>query len=482
MTSLPEVPAPEAIAGHHQQSRQRHRRGVRLIWSLLIGFGLLIVCTPLLLFLAWNARGRSLLRAELAQIKAAGQPITTAEMAEYYKVPAGTPDITDIWVAAIAPFDTPEFNKGCLHLPFVGTNKVEPPPLDQPLPAQDEQAIRDWLTLHQAQFAGVYAAARTPGEVRYRRDFRGGIFTLLPEAQHIRIVVRALALEFEILAREDDLTAAFENLEASFIAGETVRHEPFIVSVLIRVATHSTVLKNIRKLADTNRLSDKQLARLQELVRKIDIHGQMGDAILGERATCYHAYHLNVAFVPNLDVATDEYFETSHDVRKVNRPEDCAVSLKFLAELHAAAEQPLPDFLKASEDCQATLEQLVADQSIVSRLRYAMTRTLLPALGPIAVADGRGEVLRDLTDAALAARRYHLKHDKLPQTLADLTPDFLPRVPIDPYDGQPLRLLVQHDQLVIYSIGRDRRDDGGTFDPVQQEPDIGVEIKLPAAQ
>jgi hypothetical protein len=251
--------------------------------------------------------------------------------------------------------------------------------------------------------------------------------------------------------------------------------------MLVRIAIHGVVMNNVRKLAETNRLSDAELARLQDLVRKIDIHGQMDDALLGERATCYHTFH-TIGLIPNFNVWQDFEHETSHDIRKVSRPQDCAMSLKFLTQIHDSAQQPIPEFLDAGEKFEADLQQLIADDSPVNRLCYTITALLLPAVSAAGAADARGEAWRELTDAALAARRYHLQHGKLPQTLVDLTPDFLPRVPIDPFDGQPLRLLVQDDKLVIYSIGKDRRDDGGIFDPVKQEPDIGVEIKLPAAQ
>jgi hypothetical protein len=481
MASPPEVPSSEAIAGHYQQSLERRRRGVRLIWGILIGFGLLLLFSPVILYMAWNARGRSLLRAQLAEIKAAGQPITTAEMQEYYKVPEGTPDITDMWVAAIAPFDTPQFNQSAKALPILGIG-TQPPPLDQPLPAEDDQAIRDWLQAHQSLLAAVYAAACTPGEVRYPRDFRKGIGMLLPEAQQIRSVVRALDLEFEILARQDDLEAALGNLETSFIAGETLRHEPIIISMLVRIAVQGVVLNNIRELAATNRLSDEQLARLQTLARKIDVHGQMDDAMLGERAMSYHAFHLNVGLAPDPNNLQADARETSHDVRHVKRPEDAAMAMKLLTQMHNAAEQPMPGFLHATDQFDAELNQLKADGSPITRLRYVMTMMLLPAISGAGAADARGEAWRDLTDAALAVQRYHLKHQKPPETLADLVPDFLPQVPSDPFDGQLLRLLTKEDMLVIYSVGEDRRDDGGQTDPRTHKPDIAVEIEFPAAE
>ncbi|MHC5542552.1 hypothetical protein ACYOEI_30370, partial [Singulisphaera rosea] len=40
----------------------------------------------------------------------------------------------------------------------------------------------------------------------------------------------------------------------------------------------------------------------------------------------------------------------------------------------------------------------------------------------------------------------------------------LEAIPADPFDGKPLRLAVIDGEPVIYSIGRDGRDDGGLVD------------------
>jgi hypothetical protein len=62
----------------------------------------------------------------------------------------------------------------------------------------------------------------------------------------------------------------------------------------------------------------------------------------------------------------------------------------------------------------------------------------------------------------LAIERYRLTNgDKPPETLSNLTPTFLPSVPMDPFDGQPLRYKKLPKGYLVYSIGRDRNDDGG---------------------
>ena len=55
-----------------------------------------------------------------------------------------------------------------------------------------------------------------------------------------------------------------------------------------------------------------------------------------------------------------------------------------------------------------------------------------------------------------------------PANLAELTPEYLPAVPLDRYDGQPLRYRVVAGRPLIYSVGADRHDDGGRLPDVPE--------------
>jgi hypothetical protein len=63
------------------------------------------------------------------------------------------------------------------------------------------------------------------------------------------------------------------------------------------------------------------------------------------------------------------------------------------------------------------------------------------------VAEGRCAVV------GIACERFRLKHNRWPENLAELSPEFLPAVPLDPYDGQPLRYTKLEDGVIIHSIG-----------------------------
>ena len=81
--------------------------------------------------------------------------------------------------------------------------------------------------------------------------------------------------------------------------------------------------------------------------------------------------------------------------------------------------------------------------------------------------------------ACLAAERYRQARGRWPDSLADLVPGQLAALPLDPYDGQPLRWRRLPYGIVIYSVGRDGEDNGGKLDranPYTQGTDLGVEL------
>jgi hypothetical protein len=58
---------------------------------------------------------------------------------------------------------------------------------------------------------------------------------------------------------------------------------------------------------------------------------------------------------------------------------------------------------------------------------------------------------RQLGRTALAATAYRQKHGKYPERLEELVPAFLPAMPVDPCDGQVLRLKRFPDVTVLYT-------------------------------
>jgi hypothetical protein len=67
-----------------------------------------------------------------------------------------------------------------------------------------------------------------------------------------------------------------------------------------------------------------------------------------------------------------------------------------------------------------------------------------------------------LLQTDLAIRRFRIAEGRLPGDLSELVPRYATTMPADCY-LQPLRYRVDGDDYVLYSVGWDRRDDGGKF-------------------
>jgi len=102
---------------------------------------------------------------------------------------------------------------------------------------------------------------------------------------------------------------------------------------------------------------------------------------------------------------------------------------------------------------------------------HLMLSILLPAFGRAIEQDFR--ILTDsrLTALMLACRLYAIDHGgKFPDMLDDLVPDYIPTIPADPFStGSPLRYRPGLDP-VVYSVGDNGADDGGSERVVEKGP------------
>jgi hypothetical protein len=84
----------------------------------------------------------------------------------------------------------------------------------------------------------------------------------------------------------------------------------------------------------------------------------------------------------------------------------------------------------------------------------------------------------------VAIERYRRDHgEQMPGTLDALVPTYLPAAVIDPFSGQSMLLKKEARGYAVYSVGSNRRDDGGDFNEVflssggQESPDTGIRIQ-----
>jgi len=76
-------------------------------------------------------------------------------------------------------------------------------------------------------------------------------------------------------------------------------------------------------------------------------------------------------------------------------------------------------------------------------------------------ADLRRQATTRLLQTDLAIRLYREDHGRLPARLLELIPSYLSGLPLDPYSGESLIYRTNGDEFTLYSVGKDRIDDGG---------------------
>jgi hypothetical protein len=75
-------------------------------------------------------------------------------------------------------------------------------------------------------------------------------------------------------------------------------------------------------------------------------------------------------------------------------------------------------------------------------------------------------VLRQTAQTGLAVAKYHRQHGRYPDRLEQLVPAFLPTMPVDPRDGQPLRLRRFAEGVMVYAVQDSAAMENGKTPPV----------------
>ncbi len=96
------------------------------------------------------------------------------------------------------------------------------------------------------------------------------------------------------------------------------------------------------------------------------------------------------------------------------------------------------------------------------RYRYVLLEYIIPAAERVSELSYQSKALHQATITILAIHRWRLDKGDYPAALDDLIQaGYLKELPIDPYSDKPLIYKKTENNFVLYSIGRNFKDDGG---------------------
>lgn len=444
--------------------RQRPHLGPGAIVLLSVLAMLLFLAAAFIVGLYVSARQ---LQSELDQIKAAGEPLTVSDLDALYAYSPKDRDTTQLWLDAFALIDSPEYQSEAKLLPIVGEGVAIPPP-SEPWPHLD--AAEAFLAKYQAPLEQMHRAAELGGQARFPVKFSDGIATLLPHVQQVRIGARLLRLEAEIHARRNDPRAAARSVRAIFAAARALEGEPIIVSQLVRIALNGVGCEQIERLLPAGVISDEELLQFDRELLAIDDEAAYRRSLLGERAIGILTFE-NSAAVGALGQQAPSGLR-----RRLLGKADEAAYLQLMGKYVAASQSktlPLREAIWQTEDEVTSLIN-----SSQARWRYPLTKLLMPTLQASTQAVCRAQAMQSATRTAIAIERYRRIHGQSPNALDRLVPDFLDKLPLDPFDGLPLRYRADATGYRIYSIGIDGVDQGGDSGAAGQMLDVVFKVEF----
>jgi hypothetical protein len=116
----------------------------------------------------------------------------------------------------------------------------------------------------------------------------------------------------------------------------------------------------------------------------------------------------------------------------------------------------------------------------VGRLRYMLVTLLFPAYNALGTSIAMLEGMRDGVLVGVVLELYRRERGKWPESLNELSPRWLPKLPVDRINGGPLGYRVVEDRPIVYSLGTDADDDGGRL-PIDCNGDVRkYRVGLPA--
>ena len=320
-------------------------------------------------------------------------------------------------------------------------------------------------------------------------DFIG---TLLPNHQDGREIAGVLYYDAMLRAQGGDPEAALESAAAILNIGRVYGDEPFIISLLIRMVCARLLVESVERTLAQGHPKEESLQALQQrlALEPAELRARWIDVIRGERAGQHEFFEA----VHGRKLRLGEYMVTTmrmriplpHQIANNLIPElytkDYPQHLRHMNALVAAARLPLEEQL----DRFVELAQSV-DRSDRRKADLAQVLPLFPPdLTKACQTHLRAQANLAATGAALACERFRLRHQRWPNSLAELVKTgMLDTIPTDPFDGQPLRLAFLKDGLAIYSVGADRQDDGGSINrdnPLDPRGDHGFRLWNPQAR
>jgi type II secretory pathway pseudopilin PulG len=464
----------------------------------LVFLGALVLVLGVIALLGARSGDRSALQQYLTELRAKGEKLTFADLTRGRQT--NTNGSYPIITNAVAKFSGARFYPGLLEVrKYVGPGQASvtwrqaSPTWIQSAGSASRGAWEEFATQMQA----AQGALQEIREALKEPAADAGPCTDMLVGRRVNFVAIRTAAHWLMGAEENNLhqgrlEAGLQDLEALAGLARMEKDEPTLVAQMIRVAVASIGLGLTWEALQAPGWTEPQLARLQEAWEPVDLAEALEKGFLGERAGGYECFAtVRHSSGPKLgrfirggwswgappskttfeDLMMNYLYFPAYKLTSIDADE--LFYLKTMQEMMAAprllkAHRPWPEASRAGLKVSASMNKICGSPG---KVRYLVSLMAIPNFSRAGERAVEAEVERQMTLAAIALKRYQLRHGKLPSSLEALVPEFLPTLPYDYMSAKPLCYHLKTDgSYVLYSVGKDGKDDGGDPTPPPGTP------------
>ena len=438
-----------------------------------------LVTTALLTYLLapadWSAEAKKRINA----IRTAGEPTSLPTYADaYYRVGKGQ--------NAAIPYSKAFSLLARLHsagddtreLPVVGLGPIPTPP--ERLSDDALQKVKQYLDARREVLALVDAAASMDRCV-FDLDFTPeGTVLGLGHRNSMREMAKLICLEALYCTETADTCGAARALRNVLSLTHALRNEPGVIAFLVCEALRQLALTNVERLVWRAECTPTDLRGLQHVVGEVIEYRALERATMADRCFTVQMYRqLNAdpaalkeaqkgfAIAPDRDFCYAlDIMEAQLKILRLPYPQ----SLLEFAAKHPKDDSAMDHFrLMVKSVLKRDMVGMLEAEDMVQPGIFSQS---LPLSGLNVRILQRHIAQFECTRSTLAAARFHLQQGRFPDRLTELVPKFIESVPLDPFDGKPIRYKRVGNGFAVYSVGENLADDGAEGKLLRQSPDI----------
>ena len=317
--------------------------------------------------------------------------------------------------------------------------------------------IQDFIAEHKDVLEIIRKAKSTPG---YNPPVDTSLYvgSPIPNYRLYRIVADLISVYARSIAEKGDISGALNELAAIERMADHLRSCPQLISVMVSQRLAFIRYKALEYiLAHTSHLSGELMPL------PVNSHSSIREDFVSFLRM--EAYGFMQGFAANISLS--DFSDMFSLIEIPDYPTFCptfsAQCYRVFcgpSEIKALMESYVDRMTKEAEsyeELKANLKSL--SDAVESGEMGIMTTLLVPNYTFYLSRATTSDVYRGLCDLALAMSGYRAQNNTYPGTLEELIPEYIDRIPVDPYDGKPLKMRSVDGGLDLYSVGSEKEED-----------------------